>query len=141
MLVWGTANPKGEHNDTYTGLYLTESDIDNLVSSQSLRGLPVKVEHKGTHIGKIVSSWKNGDKLDMLVSLDRSSVEGDITSRFVLEGICQDFSLGYTVELAHSDKTGTLAPSRKIVKEVSIVRKGARHDCHIHGYSLSPYVP
>jgi hypothetical protein len=137
MFVWGTANPAGEHNESYNGLYLTKHDIDNMVASHSLVGLPVKVEHKGIDIGQVVSSWKNGDKLDILVSLDRKSLEGDITSKFVEGGICQDFSLGYTVELAHSEKTGKLAPSRKIIKEVSVVRRGARPDCHIHAYTVA----
>jgi len=135
MYVWGTANPAGEH-ESYNGLYLTKQDIDELVSADSLVGIPVKVEHKGIDIGLVVSSWKNGDKLDILVSLDRKSLEGDITSKFVEGGICQDFSLGYTVELTHSDKTGKLAPSRKIIKEVSVVRRGARPDCHIHAYTV-----
>jgi hypothetical protein len=136
MLVWGTANPAGEHNETYNGLYLTKRDIDSMVQSQSLTGKPVKVEHKGVDIGRVVSSWKNGDKLDILVELDRGSLEGDITSRFVEGGVCQDFSLGYTVGLTHSENGGIVS-NEKVVNEVSIVRKGARKDCHIHGYSMT----
>jgi hypothetical protein len=136
MLVWGTANPAGEKTETYNGLYLTNNDIDQLVVSQSLNGLPVKVEHKGVDIGNVVSAWKNGDKLDILLQLDRQSLEGDITSKFVQGGICQDFSLGYTVELAHSAQTGKLMPSRKVVKEISVVRRGARPGCHIHAYTV-----
>jgi hypothetical protein len=137
MYVWGTANPAGETDETYNGLYLTKNNIDEIVQNGTLVGLPVKVEHKGVDIGVVVSSWKNGDKLDILVSLDRNSLESDITSKFVEGGICQDFSLGYTVELAHSSVTGMLTTSRKIVKEVSVVRRGARPDCHIHAYTVS----
>jgi hypothetical protein len=137
MYVWGTANPAGEHNEEYNGLYLTKHDIDEIVLSESLKGLPVKVEHTGVDIGEVVSSWKNGEKLDILISLNSTSMESAVTSRFVQGGVCQDFSLGYTVELAHSEKTGKLAPSRKIVKEVSVVRRGARPDCHIHAYTVA----
>lgn len=135
MLVWGTANPAGESDTAYNGLYLTQRDIDSIVQTQSLRDIPVKVEHKGVDIGRVVSSWKNGDKLDILVELDRRSIESDITGRFVQGGVCQDFSLGYTVGLTHSAEGG-LVPSAKVVKEVSIVRRGARPDCHIHGYTM-----
>jgi hypothetical protein len=133
--IWATCNPVGEHNDNYNGLYLTQGDIDDIVSSDSLRGLPVKVEHKGIDIGKVLSVWKNNGKLDMLVEVDRRSMEGDITSRFVREGITQDFSLGYTVNLTQS-ACGKVVPAKKVVTEVSIVKKGAREHCHIHGFSF-----
>lgn len=31
MFVWGTANPTGEHNETYKGLYLRNKDIDTFI--------------------------------------------------------------------------------------------------------------
>jgi len=49
MLIWGTANPTGVTDKSYDGLYLTETDIDDMV--QCMTGKPVKVEHKvGTQL-------------------------------------------------------------------------------------------
>jgi hypothetical protein len=135
MYIWGTANPKGEGGD-YNGLYLTTSDIDTVIKDKSLEGLPVKIEHKGVSVGKVVVAWDNGGKLDMLVDVDQRILEGEVVSQFVRNNICQDFSLGYTVGLQFSETRQTYTPSKKTFNEVSIVRTGARQECHIHGYSV-----
>jgi hypothetical protein len=135
MYIWGTANPQGE-GVGYNGLFLTETDIKNTIQDNSLIGLPVKIEHKGRTVGKVVTAWDNKGKLDILVDVDQRIIEGDVVSRFVRNNICQDFSLGYTVGLQFSESARTYTPSQKKFNEVSIVRKGARDQCHIHGYTL-----
>lgn len=50
MFVWGTANPSGESNETYKGLYLRNRDIDSFI--REMPGKPVKVEHKGPEVGR-----------------------------------------------------------------------------------------
>ena len=135
MFVWGTANPPGE-SIGYNGLFLTETDIKGVVQDQSLNGLPVKIEHKGIQVGKVVTAWNNNGKLDLLIDVDERVLEGDVVSRFVRNKVCNDLSLGYTVGLQYSEAAKTYTPSTKTFNEVSIVRSGAREKCHIHGYSV-----
>jgi hypothetical protein len=52
----------------------------------------------------------------------------------VRNGICKDLSLGYTVEMAQS-KTGQVQSRHKKLNEISIVVKGARSRCNVHGFS------
>lgn len=136
MYIWGTANPSGESDTDYNGLFLTQSDIKNAIETKQLEGLPVKVEHTGINVGRVVTAWDNQGKLDLLVDVDQRILEGDIVSRFVKNKVCQDFSLGYTVGLAYSETAKTYKASEKKFNEVSIVRTGARENCHIHGYSV-----
>lgn len=131
----GTANPQGESSD-YNGLYLTTSEISDAVNGDYLVGLPVRIEHVGKDVGKVVTAWSNGGKLDNLVDIDETVFEGGCVSRFVRDQICTDFSLGYQVSLEFSKTKKTYVPSKKTIKEVSIVKKGARDFCHIHGYSV-----
>lgn len=134
MYIWGTANPKGE-GPGYNGLFLTGDDICGVVQDESLLGLPVKIEHKGVAVGKVVTAWESQGKLDILVDVDERILEGNIVSRFVRDSICRDFSLGYTVGMKFSDSAQTYTPTQKKFNEVSIVRSGAREQCHIHGYT------
>jgi hypothetical protein len=133
MLVWGTANPVGESHG-YRGLRLRQDDIASLLLSNCLIGLPVKIEHKSLSVGKVVSAWSNSGKLDLLLQIDDVGLEGNILKQFVQGGTCKDLSLGYSVDVRHST-TGDVKTSSKIVKEVSIVRRGARELCHIHAFS------
>lgn len=55
MLVYGTCNPEGFGDSNYEGLYLTNSDIENMVPQ--MPGIPVKVEHRGEGVGKVVTAW------------------------------------------------------------------------------------
>jgi len=135
MFVWGTANPPGE-SVGYNGLFLTEDDIKGVVQDHSLNGLPVKIEHKGIQVGRVVTAWNNNGKLDLLIDVDERVLEGDVVSRFVRNKVCNDLSLGYTVGLQYSETAKTYTPSKKTFNEVSIVRAGAREKCHIHGYSV-----
>jgi hypothetical protein len=135
-LFAGTANPTGENSD-YNGLFLTKSEISDAVTGDYLVGLPVRIEHVGKDVGRVVTAWSNGGKLDILVDVDETVFEGGCVSRFVRDNVCTDFSLGYQVSLEFSDAKKTYVPSKKTIKEVSIVKKGARDFCHIHGYSVA----
>jgi hypothetical protein len=44
MLLVGVCNPAGEE-DTYNGLYMTQSELARVVSGSKMRGIPVKTEH------------------------------------------------------------------------------------------------
>ena len=68
MYVWGTANPCGEADESYKGLYLRHRDIDAFI--QELPGKPVKVEHVGQSVGHVVHAWKNGARgLDCILEI------------------------------------------------------------------------
>lgn len=134
-LIFATANPTGipDHH----GLYLNPGDIKSMVSqieTANMGGtpIPVHVEHVGLPIGHVVSAWEsNTGKLDCVLAIDDSKFEGSIGSELVRAGLCKDLSLGYTVSLENS-KSGVRAKS-KTLKEISIVKRGARANCRIHG--------
>lgn len=137
-LVWGTANPEGL-KDSYKGVYLNTSDIRNMVdqvASANAAGerIPVKLEHTGVPLGRVVSAWENQGKLDCVLELDEGVLEGSISAEFVRTGICKDLSLGYTVTMEQS-KNGPMQSRTKRLNEISIVVKGARKRCNVHGFS------
>ena len=97
-------------------------------------GIPVHIEHKGVEVGKVVSAWEHAGTLQCILELDSNVLEGAIGGEFVRSGICKDLSLGYSVEVAQS-KDKKVEMRKKRLKEISIVKKGARNRCHIHGCS------
>jgi hypothetical protein len=134
MLVWGTVNPVGEKNN-YKGFYLTRDDVRDCTSD--IIGKPVKIEHKGTNVGHVVSAWQNTKgQMDCLLELKQDNLEGAVISQFVDQGVCKELSLGYMVDVQNSK--GSISAVKKHVVEVSIVKKGARANCHIHGFSAVP---
>jgi len=133
MLVYGTCNPAGE-NDAHTGVYLRKSDISRLVQSGALLELPVKIEHTGVSVGKVISAWEHADRLDCVFRIDDNSIDSIFAQEFVRNRKCQELSLSYNVTMQHSEE-GVLSGGRKELIEVSIVRHGARNDCNIHGFS------
>ena len=135
MFLWGTINPLGEKTGSYQGLYLTDSDIKCAIDEESLVGLPVKIEHTGVPVGKVLSTWDNLGRLDVLLEVDEKIFEGDVVSRFVRSKVVRDLSLGYTVGLQFSEASQSFSATKKTFQEVSIVRAGARESCHIHGFS------
>lgn len=136
MLVYGTANPEGhEGGCEYGGVYLTDKDIDEM--TPTMVGTPVKIEHKGSDIGKVVSAWKHKDgRMDLVLEIDKQdqNLETVFGKEFVKRGICKDLSLGYQVQMSMSP-AGRLRAGNKRVVEVSIVKTGARKNCHIRGWS------
>ena len=55
MLVYGTCNPEGYGDESYEGLYLTDADIRAI--TPQMTGIPVKIEHRGVDVGKVVTAW------------------------------------------------------------------------------------
>jgi len=134
-LIWGTANPRGLGPD-YNGIYLTSLDIQKMVeqvheAKREGRDIPVMIEHKGAEVGKVVSAWEHNETLQCVLEIDEKTLEGALGSEFVRTGLCRDLSLGYALDMAQS-KSGVKVGNKKL-KEISIVKKGARKHCHIHG--------
>lgn len=132
MFVFGTANPEGISNSAYKGVFLTESDLKDLLPD--INGVDVKVEHKGPSIGRVVSSWIHDGRLDVVMEIDERILQGAFAKSFIENGICKELSLGYSAEMQCS-KAGGLVVKKKKVLEVSVVKKGARHNCQIHAWS------
>ena len=134
MLLWGTANPEGMEND-YQGIFLNKEDIKSMVrqveeANRRSEKIPVHLEHKGVPVGHVVTAWAHRDTLQCVLQLNEQVLEGSIGSEFVRNGICNELSLGYAVDLQNS-ATGVSAVN-KTLKEISVVKKGARHHCQIH---------
>lgn len=133
MLVWGTANPTGECNDTYHGVYLQHRDIDSFVNE--ICNKPVKVEHVGEPVGRVVHAWKNAQRgLDCIMEIDESNLNGAIISSLVDNHCARELSLGYRVRLNMSGNSEKEVCLEKEVMEVSIVKRGMRPNCIIHGF-------
>ena len=132
MLLVGCCNPKGERA-SYNGLWYTQNELSDMVSEGRLTGIPVKTEHTGSNVGTVISSFLDSSgALQCIMDIDETSVEGALTSGFVRDGIAADLSLGYTVDVMHTDNR--LKAGEKRLLEISIVRKGAREGCHIQAY-------
>ena len=129
MFIVGTCNPRGEQN-SYNGLYLTDKEIEDVVTKKKMQGIPVKSEHCGKDIGRVISKFMNDKReLQCLLEIDDKTVEGSVAGGFVWDNIAKDLSLGYVVDVK---QTGThLKAKEKQILEVSLVRKGARQGCHI----------
>lgn len=158
--MWGTANPCGEENETYKGLYLRHRDIDSFI--QEMPGKPVKVEHTGPPVGQVVHAWRNqSNGLDCILEINRQaicpqraphtphpvlrgcpprtrrddSLDGSVIASLIDARCAKDLSLGYRVRM---DMSSNGAHLEKEVVEVSIVKRGLRPHCHIHAFSSSP---
>ena len=119
---------------TYNGLYLTQDEMNKMASEGTLHGIPVKTEHQGQNVGSIVSSFVDAKGcLQCVMEVDESSVEGALVSGFVRDGIATELSMGYTVDVKHTDNN-KLRAGEKHPLEISIVRKGARDGCLISAY-------
>lgn len=117
--------------DSYNGYFLTKNDIQK--SLQTIIGTPVKIEHKGMQVGKVLSGWENEGKMDILIEIDERVPEGAVISSLVSHGVCSELSLGYSVQMQASDVGEDIAKG-KVISEVSLVKRGARHDCKIHSW-------
>jgi len=137
-LIWGTANPEGLAN-SYNGVYLNREDIASMVTqvnaaNSSGEPIPVHLEHKGIQLGHVVSAWEHNGTLQCVLELNERVLEGSISKEFVRSGIVKDLSLGYSVDMQQSKKHG-IKTNNKILKEISMVKTGARRHCHIHAFS------
>ena len=137
-LIWGTANPQGVPDED--GIFLNAKDINYLIQQINVNcaqgtPIPVHIEHKGKAVGKVISAWEHSGKLECVLQIDENVFEGALGSQFVRSGICRDLSMGYMASLENSEKG--MRVSSKHLKEISLVKKGARHNCHIHGVTQS----
>ena len=64
-------------------------------------------------------------RMDVLMQIDGTHIEGAMGKEFVKRGICPELSLGYHVTMSRSP-AGFLKASNKKVVELSLVRQGAR---------------
>lgn len=134
MYVWGTANPSGEANESYKGLYLRQRDIDAFI--REMPGKPVKVEHAGPSVGNVVHAWKNNNSgLDCILQINKhDSLDGAVIASLINDRCARELSLGYRVRMDMSSGASASHLEKEIV-EVSIVKRGMRPDCHIHAFS------
>ena len=136
MLVLGTCNPRGE-GATYNGLYLKQAELEDMVATRAMVDVPVKTEHSGASVGRVVSAFLGASgALQCVMELDETSVAGSLAGGFVRDQVAAELSLGYTVDVQHScdGRDRRLEAGAKKVLEVSLVRKGARDGCHITAY-------
>ena len=97
MLVMGVCNPAGEKAD-YNGLYFTDAELRELARGQ-LQDVPVKAEHRGQELGRVVSSFVDGaGRLNCVMRIAEDTVEGAIAAGLVKDGIARELSLGYSVD-------------------------------------------
>ena len=132
MLLMGICNPSGE-KDSYNGLYMTESELAGVVAESKMRDIPVKTEHAGSEVGRVITAFQDaGGNLHCIMELDSSSLPACLAQGFVRDGLALDLSLGYTVDIQNTDNS--LHATQKKILEVSLVRKGARKGWHITAY-------
>ena len=132
MLVMGVCNPPGER-DGYNGLYFTDHELRQLSADGRLLHVPVKAEHRGQELGRVVSSFIDpAGRLNCVMRISDNTVEGAIAAGLVKDGIAGELSLGYSVDVAHSDNK--LLAGAKNVLEISLVRKGAREACFVTAF-------
>jgi hypothetical protein len=128
----GVCNPAGE-DDAYNGLYMTQSELARVVSDSKMRGIPVKTEHAGSEVGRVLTSFLDaGGNLHCVMELGKTSLPACLAQGFVRDGLALDLSLGYTVDIQNTDNS--LQAVEKRIVEVSLVRRGARRGCHITAY-------
>jgi hypothetical protein len=133
MLVFGTCNPAGE-STSHTGVYLRKDDISSLVKSGALIDKPVHIEHMGKSVGKVVSAWEHGERLDCVFRIDDNSIDSIFAQEFVKSRKCPELSLSYSVTMQNS-ADGSITGGGKDMIEISIVKSGARNDCLIRGFT------
>ena len=98
MLIMGVCNPTGEA-DTYNGLYMTATELSDIVRDNKMRNLPVKTEHAGSEVGHVVTSFLDASgNLNCVMQLGASSIAAALAQGFVRDGLALDLSLGYTLD-------------------------------------------
>ena len=75
----GVCNPAGEAAD-YNGLYFTDAELRELARGQ-LQNVPVKAEHRGQELGRVVSSFVDGEgRLNCVMRIAEETVEDAIAA-------------------------------------------------------------
>lgn len=139
LLVWGTANPVAMPDD-YMGVYVNSNDMRDFLEQideckKKGEKIPVMLEHVGDAVGSIVSAWVHNGTLQCCLEIEGKTLESAIGQEMVKNGVIKDLSLGYCLEVQQS-KEGRRS-AKKFLKEVSLVKVGARKNCHILATSHS----
>lgn len=133
MLICGIVNPEPVSEEGYKGVYLSVADNVE-AKAAGLKGTPLRVEHNhATHVGQVLQGWvdKGSGKMWALAEMDVRSVPGAIAAAAVERGAFGEFSLGYDARIRRNPDTKRLEASDKQIRELSLVRTGARPGCQI----------
>lgn len=141
MLLWGQANPVALEN-SYQGVYLNKQDMSDIIAQienakRTATKIPVLIEHTGDSIGHVVSAWEHQGTLQCCLEISNQSLESAIGKRLVEDGLIKELSLGYMLDVKQT-KNG-LQMKNKFLKEISIVKKGARDNCKILGMTSNQH--
>ena len=137
MLICGQVNPAPIQDKEYHGVYFSAKD-DLDTKARRLSGTPLCIEHNGTvSVGRVLQGWmdKATGSAWALAEIDVSQMPGAIAAAAVSQGNFKEFSLGYSSKIQRNPVTGKLEAFDKQIKELSIVKVGARPNCTIaaHG--------
>ena len=131
MLFCGCINPPPVTDPNYDGVYFSVKD-DMKAQAASMGGTPLLVEHSTKKVGSIVSAWTGSNgSMYALAEIDVKSPGGAVAAEFVKKGGLGELSMGYTQTMRKCAKTGNFKPVYKTIREVSLVKKGARPGCLI----------
>jgi len=131
MLLCGCINPPPVSDPEYEGVYFSVKD-DMAAQAAQLSGTPVLVEHSTKKVGSIVSAWTSSNgSMYALAEIDVKSPGGAVAAEYVRKGGLGQLSMGYVQTMTKCVKTGKFKPHHKSIKEVSLVRQGARPGCLI----------
>ena len=131
MLLCGCINPPPITDPEYEGVYFSVKD-DMKAKAASMGGTPLLVEHSTKQVGSVLSAWTlaNGS-MYALAEFDVKSPGGAVAAEMVKKGGFGELSMGYIQTMRKCSKTGNFKPVRKEIREVSLVKKGARPGCLI----------
>lgn len=137
MLIAGIVNPPPVDTPGYAGVYLSTAD-DMVAKAKALAGKPLHVEHNGTaHVGQVLHGWQDRrtGALCALAEIDETRIPGAMAAAAVTKGRFGEFSLGYSSRIQRDAATGRVSATDKHILELSLVKRGARPNCHIaiHG--------
>jgi len=131
MLFCGCINPPPITDPNYDGVYFSVKD-DMKSQAASMGGTPILVEHNTQQVGSVISAWtaSNGS-MYALAEINIKTPGGAIAAELVRSGGLGELSMGYTQTMMKCKQTGHFKPVKKHIREVSLVKKGARPGCLI----------
>ena len=126
MLFCGCIKPPPVTDPEYSGVYFSVND-DMTAHAAKLGGTPLLVEHCTQQVGTILSAWTgpNGS-MYALAEIDVKKPGGAVAAEYVKKRKLNELSVGYTQKMSYNFK-----PLSKVIREVSLVKKGARPGCVI----------
>ena len=126
MLFCGCINPPPITDPDYSGVYFSEKD-DMRGQAAKMGGTPLLVEHNTQQVGTIVSAWigPNGS-MYALAEIDTKKPGGAVAAAYMKNKRLRQLSMGYTQKMSSQFK-----PLSKVIREVSLVEKGARPGCFV----------